>query len=190
MVSGSDISGPSSPFPLGGVVAFCGSRHGSAFPCLSRGGGRALRRRPRPCRLLLPASMPPFARAAPPPWWCAPLPFPVRPVPALQLAPVRWLPVLRGCASLRPPAASSAPAPLSPSGALCPLAFRSGTPGLGLSSLFPGRLSAWRACPVLSIFQHHPTSRSGDFPANQANLPLGKHHVAVLLLYAHNQCGV
>lgn len=32
MISGSDTSGPSSPFPLSGAVAFCGSRHGSPFP--------------------------------------------------------------------------------------------------------------------------------------------------------------
>jgi NAD(P)H-hydrate repair Nnr-like enzyme with NAD(P)H-hydrate dehydratase domain len=32
MISGSETSGPSSPFPLGGAVAFCGSRHGSPFP--------------------------------------------------------------------------------------------------------------------------------------------------------------
>lgn len=31
MISGSDTSG-SSPFPLGGAVAFCGSRHGSPVP--------------------------------------------------------------------------------------------------------------------------------------------------------------
>ncbi len=136
------------------------------------------------------ALMPPSARAASRPWWCAPRRFPVRRVPAWLLAPVRWSPVRRPCASSRPPAAPLALAHHSPSGALCPLAFRFGVPGLGLPCLFPGLRFAWRVCPALSIFRRRLSSSLEDFPANQTKLMLGKHHVAVLLLYAHNQCGV
>lgn len=104
------ISSNRHSFPLSGVVAFAGSRYGSPFPVapvvstvLSSGGF---------VRVGCVAGVDAAVRSCcPSPWWCVPSRYPVRLMHASQPAPARWSPALPRCASPRPLAALSAPAP-------------------------------------------------------------------------------